>query len=492
MFLSVLLFLCFASASSFSAEVKGDTFSINGTKVIKLRGTHYERGYAYGFLLAKEILEVYEGYFVNVAMKEMKPYYSTLLLSFKTSAKLDDKYLQEVQGIIDGINATDYKDDFYDIWNRDIDKYDLLFANSIVELASNFGCSALMSWGDATPSLQGEMIVTRHLDWFDMPELYNNSLIVAHDPSEPDEQRWVSFGFAGLFGLLSGVNTSGVAAFQHMGNSNQYTLGEPYEPVFFTLRNAVELKDYNGDGACASSDIVDAIFDQTQGGTFIVDAIGAVKNQDSAVVIECTGTFKEVRSIGDNSNIPGTNLLATNHFRKLEPAAECQRYNAVQALLMEDDKITSERSWDIMALGAGLTNNLQVIQFIPSTKLINFGFTDEFDFGWDKEPFSIFFDDLFAPTSVVESSSKKMKYVKSAPNPASSSLSVELFVGELGNVHFEIVQSNGKVAKAFDLTSDGNGLLSFDLDLSDLNAGVYFLRATISGEVSTSRIIVVK
>lgn len=490
-----LALFCILGAAQANAEIKGDTLRINGIKVLKVYGNHYERGYAYGHFLAKEIYDVYFHYFIQNAMGNLLPYYSQLKDNVQLNAQIDPKYVDEAQGIVDGINSTDFNSTFYDIWERDFDKYDLLLANTIVEIASNFGCAALMSWGDATlsdPVLKGEMIVTRHLDWSKSPYLYKNQLILAVDPDEADEQRWISFGFPGLIGVLSGVNNSGLAAFQHMGVINDYVMGSAYEPIFFSLRRAIEQKDVNNDGLSRTDDIVDAIMSKTQGGSFIIDAVNSIENNDSAVVIECTGVNKAVRSIDEYSQISGTNLLATNHFRKLYPAEECDRYDAVQESLLLNNKMSLNRSWDVMADGAGVQNSMQTIQFVPAAKDIRIGFTDAISLGWEKEPFAFNFDDLFAPTSVIETASSSLNIKKISPNPAVNSIKVDFTLTNSSNVEIQIVSPSGRIEKSINLDYLLSGDYSQSIDISGLASGVYFIKVKTDKISVTNKIITLK
>ncbi|MFC2131996.1 hypothetical protein ACFLSQ_11220 [Bacteroidota bacterium] len=66
--LLVLLFYSFGN-NSLAGEVNGDTSSVNDNKVIKVWGTHYERGYAYGYLLADEVIDILENYLIKEAFQ---------------------------------------------------------------------------------------------------------------------------------------------------------------------------------------------------------------------------------------------------------------------------------------------------------------------------------------------------------------------------------------------------------------------------------------
>jgi len=481
---------------STAKEIKGDTLSINGIKVILLNGTHQERGYAYGRLLAKEIYDVYNNYFIELGNGILKLLYEDLILNvLKSEANINQRFLIEAEAIVEGIYDSEFGNDFDNIWGRKFDAYDLIASNSIVEIFSNFGCSSLSSWGESTigsSQLQGDLIITRHLDWEDHPTLYNNHLIAAHNPSEQDQQKWVSFGFPGLFGTLSSINESGVAAFLNMGNYNFFEGEENFELILLSIRNAIELKDYNGDGKSSTADVIESIYDNIQTGGFIVHTVGARKKLDSALVVECSGAKKAVRSIGEYSNLDGNNLLATNHFRKLAVPEFCSRYNFVQSLLKIDSKITPERSWNVMKQGAGITNNLQVIQFIPATMDIAIGFTDKFTYGWEQDPFVFNFFDLFSNTSVINRSNSVFLSLQVSPNPVSAITNFKYELSSDALVYIDIISTNGAILNSYELGFKNQGFHTESMDFSYMPNGMYFVKFRTSNQVISTKIAIIR
>ena len=58
----LILVLIIFSSFCFAQVVNGDTLTVDGKKILKIWGTHSERGYAYGYLMAENIKDVFEGY----------------------------------------------------------------------------------------------------------------------------------------------------------------------------------------------------------------------------------------------------------------------------------------------------------------------------------------------------------------------------------------------------------------------------------------------
>ncbi len=474
-------------------EVKGNLTEINSIPVLQLWGNHYERGYAYGNLMAEQIDIILVDYFIGYLLKNDMAQYATLSSVVNSILIVEDKYQNEAQGIAKGFNETPYANRFKELAGRDLEAKDMLFANSIVELESLFGCSAIMSWGDATmqdPSLQGELVITRHLDWQKVSWLYNNHIVIATNPDEEDEQRWVSFGFPGLFGCLSGVNESSLVAFQHMGNKPEGSIfGKQVEPIFLAIRNAIEMKDFNQDGQCNTADVFDAVGKNTTGGGFIVDAAGAIANGDSAIVIESSMDYGTVsRVLGENSNVSGTNLVATNHFRKLEPAIDCDRYDRLQEALSIDDQITVAGSWEVLKNAAGIPNNLQTIEVIPAENKILLSLSTEELCSWEIQATEFLFEDFFKTTGVEDNAGKVLYSVKAYPNPVVDRLNITMNAESDRNIEIVLCDLTGaSLTNVFSGTISNQNEIS--IDMTDFAKGAYLLQIKSERSVSAIKII---
>ena len=238
--ISVFILMIFSSFS-FAQVVNGDTLTVDGKKILKVWGTHSERGYAYGYLMAENIKEVFEGYVLGSLFFNSATLYTNTRNYFIDNFEVEQKYIYESIAMINGIQAAGVSI-FCSVLNRDLDEIDILLSNSIVDIAAlggdnftnRFGCSSLSSWGQNTiqdPDLNGQLVITRNMDWTPHPTLLDNHLLVVQFPSEPDEISWLSFTFAGMFGALSAINENGVATFMNMGNYNNH----PNLNTFFTI-----------------------------------------------------------------------------------------------------------------------------------------------------------------------------------------------------------------------------------------------------------------
>ncbi|RLD57872.1 MAG: hypothetical protein DRJ05_09005, partial [Bacteroidetes bacterium] len=374
--LTTILFIVIAFSSTFSQVVKGYIVSDSANlTVVKIWGTHEERGFAYGYLLGDKISDMVTGY--------MQPVFGGFLDDARQiiidgeDLSIDSVFVYEAMALIDGMNAAgtnvaniDYVDGL--VFNSFLDVVKLLGMS-----AEGPGCSSLMSWGDATmgTDLDGKSVISRHLDWSPNSTLINNQVLVIHVPSEEDEQTWAMVGFAGQMSVLSGFNQN-LAVFQHMMSdfAGVPTHGLGYEPVWLTMRKAIEKADYNNDGENNTADLRDAVNGNTMGFAdgFIITALAPSTSGDDgliALVAEVAPQNPKI-TFRDNSysdNIPGDNLYAANsEIKRNNSNNYCTRYYAVINAIGDGTEIGSEENWQIMRDNSnGSSGNIQFMQFIP-------------------------------------------------------------------------------------------------------------------------------
>jgi len=159
----------------FAQEPQGYIEYKENKKLVRVWGTHYERGYAQGYLLCDEITDVFCTYFVGYLFNNNAYLYGLTRANFEQNFVVDNKYITEGNGLLDGMVAGGQTLYNY-VLERDIDVTDLMMCNSIVDFtddkalfANNKLCSSITSWGTSTinaPELLGESIITRFLIGF--------------------------------------------------------------------------------------------------------------------------------------------------------------------------------------------------------------------------------------------------------------------------------------------------------------------------------------
>jgi len=490
----LFLFLPFAlHAQPVQGEIIADTANIT---VVKVYGSHEERAYAMGYLLADKFGDIYNGY-IKPLFGSSLPLARQIILE-GIHIRIDSLFHEEAKALVKG--AADAGLD-----TTGISYLDVLVSNSMLDLMAlgdefantggGPGCSSLMNWGDATAGtdLDGKSVISRHLDWTPDPHLTSNQVMVIHIPYETDEQPWLLIGFAGQLFALSGLNASGLSCYQHMMSDftgqGQYNKG--YEPVWLTLRKALESKDFNGDGDNNTLDVRDAILDNPQGfadGYIITASAGSGQAADSliALVAEVAPMhpFITFRSSDFPDSIPGDNLYAANYeIRRNNHYHFCPRYLGVKQGLGQGTGIGSQENWDIMRLYSNSgTGNIQFMQFIPEWMKLDLSVYQNKP-AYQCEPVSYDVAWLFSPFSAAGEAFLE-NTVRVFPNPVEDCLFLDL-QGVDRESRYLVYNLAGVVVKEGALNRGGKT----EIFTGDLGSGLYIIRVFAGESLHHARFV---
>lgn len=375
-----LLLILFILAVPLAAQVNGDLQYIGDKGILQVWGSHYERGYAQGYLLAGPTLDVFDDFFYSMFVFSDPVRYAYLWNYYQDHFETDPRLAEEAQGLIAGVGAAG-SSLYHNGLQRDITYEDVLLANTFLDLQHlrnslgdedvDFGCASLASWGISTQQdslLAGSSVITRWLDWTLYDCLVDNPLLVVHHPSEPDEQKWLAITVPGWLGAASAISETGVWASLNVGSDHSVVNQTGLDPIFFDIRRSLERVDYNGDGASNALDVAAAIQAGNNLTGTIIHTLSESAGQTVSIAIENNNMGTALRYYDDpDSDLPGQNLAATNHFRLLTFPSCCSRYANIQDSLNTDHNITAKRQWSLMSGAAGQDTNLSAIQYTPST-----------------------------------------------------------------------------------------------------------------------------
>lgn len=453
---ALVLFALVATAATTpaSAQVNGRLQVIDGKPILTVWGTHAERGYAQGYLRGAEGKEMFDDYIVGYCCDGSALTYWLMRLHYTNNYSVDAKYEAEAEAVIQGMS-----DAGVSLYNstlmRDIDATDMLVANAIVDLSTlaskrPFACSSMSSWGGSTiadPFLDGHLVITRLLDWSKHPTLTDNPLLTVHFPAEPDEQPWICIGYAGLFGALSAISESGVSAYLNMGNNETSNGGPPYHPILLTVRNGMEGADYDGDGKHTPADVVAAIEDRARNIDTIVHVTKDEGLSSRPIIIESNNAAGvAVRNQTDNTEVPGDNLVATNHFRVLYPPVYCDRYAAIVDSLTASTEMTCERSWNVMAGAAGtFGSNIQCIEYVESEGLLLWSLDTYSEPAYAQAPTELSVTDLFGCPMGVNGAAGPPVLRQNAPNPFNPRTQIAFSLSEPSACRLRVYDVSGRL-----------------------------------------------
>lgn len=485
----ILCLICFLSAAS--AEINGSVETIGEIRVVNLWGTWEEMGYAHGYLLGPDLMELYEGYFLELAggLSNVE----LLRANFNSYFTVPVEFSDYASGIIAG--AADTISIWSPVYGRDLDALDIYITSSVPDLSAMVDfpqllCSSASAWGDATygdPVLNGTPAVSRNLDYYvDLNgSILEMSRLFVYEPAEG--QDWVSVSFPGFMGSLSGMNESGVNASLNMGNYQGTTQTYPsFVPICMALTLGLCREDFDGSGSHDILDLMSAVTFWNRANSYDIHitsppALSAGGNP--AVVAEVNNQLGfQFRYSSDEPSIAPDHLLLTNHHRILYPPVSCYRYAYMLDSLDADPDVTLPRLWNFMrAVGfspePGSGGTLQTMIFQPSQRRLGLAFASQGIAAPEKSPQWIEWNDIYPnhdPQGIQEGQPGISMFL--LQNPAESVVSV--YADE--PVSLSLYDLGGRLMDVCFIQTSAN---LYTADVSHLPSSVYAVHAR-SGESS--------
>ena len=330
-------------------------------KYLQVWGSHYDMGYAYGFLLAEEIMAQFNRFLIgntSLHMFSVSAWENVILPYWRLKFSVPTKYQNEAEGVYDGMVAKGVSLTCPAL-TREITVEDILCYNATIDFVP-YMCASISGWGESTindDSLQGGLIICRNGDFIagQYTSVGNTSMMAAYAPNGSDEQEFVTYCPAGIIGLNAGVNQEGVGVSPNAGThwDTAYIAPNSLIPEMFSMRNAVEIIDPDSSG---TNDIFDITYSLDHS-TFLFTQDLHLFSPYDAFHATPTGIL-EINNIGDslrlaaNNNIPPQidsqyNLAVTNHHRVLYPPIYCWRYQRLADSLNADFHLTTQRAINI-------------------------------------------------------------------------------------------------------------------------------------------------
>ncbi|MBI4648368.1 MAG: T9SS type A sorting domain-containing protein [Bacteroidia bacterium] len=480
----IFVLILFFIGNSYSQQVNGEILSNTGNiTVVRVWGTHYERGFAYGYLCSQKIESLFEDFIL--------PNYGSLLpiakaiIGNENYFSIAPIYVEEANAMIDGMASAG-------IDTTGISYLDIFVVNFMTDLSGFYplknlniqNCSSLMDWGDATAEtdLNGKSVIAHHLDANETDSaLVHNQVMVVHIPSEQDEQPWLLTGPAGQMVASQALNNSGLSAFLNTVNGFSAENNQAYEPVTLAIRKGLEKLDYNNDGVNNVNDIRDALLSNTNGyasGFIVCSLAPSTAGDDSliAIVAELTPQQPYIifRSNNYSDSIDGDNLYAANSMIKRNDAHEyCPRYLNVSNEIHNSyygQNIGSGDNWNIMKTQSVQSSNLQFMQFIPEDRLFKISVRDEANPAYTFPPSVFDIDDLFLITGNNELNTNNNPSFSVYPNPVKNELTIDILNSDNKKQRFEISDLTGRIIYTSFVDKKTT------VDMSKLTNGVYLVK----------------
>jgi len=498
----ILLALLLLAASVFG-QANGNLNQIGDKKILHVWGDHYQRGYAQGYYLAPQIVEVFNDFYWTMFCYSSTDFYSFIGDYYTQHFAYDQRMFFEALGMAEGMTASG-QNLYHNGLGRNLTTDDILLLNTVYDMVQvrsqksgkndlELGCASLSSWGTGTAAdslLASSGVITRFLDVTQNTALINNPIMVVHHPSESDEGKWLSITIPGFLGSLTAISESGVCASLNTGSENYAPNPFDLSPILFDLRRGIERTDYDGNGAHNPLDELAAIADGNHLSGTIIHTLGETNGTVYSSVIETRNGTTQARLDNQNGNLPTHHLAATNHFRLISGAACCTRYSNIQDSLYADSNITAKRQWRVLSGAAGLENTLGAIQFTPSTGALLWASATMDEPAYLRPALSFDLADIFS-FSVDNSDEVQVPVlndVKLYPNPLLRGKKLYLKSAE-GITQIELYNLKGQ--KVFsEVLSGAKGEIGLNLPTAHLPKGVYLLKSTTSTRTGRTKKLV--
>ncbi|MDD2228107.1 MAG: T9SS type A sorting domain-containing protein [Candidatus Cloacimonetes bacterium] len=493
--------LLFFLLSFLSAQVNGQLSQIEGKNILHVWGTHSERGYALGYLMGNNLMNVFSNYFFPAVSGSNAYYYNNLLQAYTQNFVIPERYVNEAQGVINGMQDAGIST-YHNGLARNLTVDDILFVNGIVDIAGasrtglELGCSSLSSWGASTmgdPSLQGALSITRMLDWNRNQSLIANPVLVVHHPSEANERKWMSFTYPGLFGALSAIAEDNAAAFLNMGNIHAATNLANLTPVLLDIRSGLELLDYNSDGLHSTEDVFASVMDGHHMSGTIIHNTQQWQDSCRATIIETNNSGTVRRLMGENSDIAGDNLAATNHFRALTAPVNCYRYSNIIDSLAFNPYVGEDRQWMLLKGAAAVTNNMMMIQYLPTLNKVLWSNATATLAAYTQTPLELDTTALFdnPVSNSDEYLSPATLSLISYPNPLRSGQSLS-FKASPSITNMKVYNLRGQLIHQVSNTSSSSISIPSNI-FAKQASGIYFIKATErNGTITQAKLLYLK
>jgi isopenicillin-N N-acyltransferase like protein len=324
---------------------KGALKSVNGVPVLFLQGTPQEIGTQQGKLVGKHVSKLID--FPKAFLKK--------------SGRGGQWTLATIAGkvLLRNLSPDHRAELMATIKSSGLDADAVIVANTMLELRRMGGCSTLIVGKDRSKT--GGVLFGRNFDFPPMGVLDKYGIVTVYRPK--GKHAFVSIGFPGLLGVISGMNDAGlcVATLDVYGakdGSAKFDLSG--KPMMFTFRRILE--------ECKTVKEAHALLKRSKATTWMNLTVA---DADGGMVFELTPKSVVPRK-------PDHNLLAcTNHFRTdaLCTSKSCRRY----ASLIKSRTYTKVGLDDLKTLMHSANQKTWTIQtmiFEPSAMKLHVSLTD--------------------------------------------------------------------------------------------------------------------
>jgi hypothetical protein len=360
-------------------DVNGILSTIENMRVLKLYGSHYEMGYAHGYLLGPEILERQES---NLAKEGVLNLYENQVLPNIQQVHFPQEYHEEIRGQFEGVKARTTNGIVYSaVLGREVDFNDALALNCLSTFASREMCSSFSAWGRMTQN--SEVLTAYNHDCKTSLGYTGNWYIIVRVPDEGSGAiPTICAGLAGDMNVHTTMNSKGITlACQGIDLHNAPTSTTDFTPEGIIFRKLIEYVDADSplDGI---KNILNVLY-TVESEALMMSWPNSVSNTHSAAV-EIDGNLSQNHGYSlrypDNHN---SYIIQTNSFWLRYPLQPCQRYDNIASRMESisagnEPPFTIDSAWQLLSearIGGDFLTEIAVV-FEPVKKRMHVAFAE--------------------------------------------------------------------------------------------------------------------
>jgi len=311
------------AAPAAATPTKGELVEVKGLRVLRLRGTPRQRGYAHGYLLAREVMQLFNRYGGMIA-RDRERYETVIRKEIRERFDFPEEVREEVVGMLAGLGARLSGEGLSTFLGRPIDETDLLAMQAFPDWYP-IACSSFVAWGALSP---GGPVAGRNLDFFVHPVLLDNHIAIVNARSgagDSARRAWATITWPGLVGALTGMNEDGTVVFLHDANARLADAHRGCLPRMLAARRILEMAGANAPAADAMALLKDT--PTRWGGLIFVAGARAGEARGAAGCLERDGRGTSLRLASADPLARGVDAFAcTNHFRVRADPRPSERY----------------------------------------------------------------------------------------------------------------------------------------------------------------------
>ncbi|TWT43822.1 hypothetical protein RAS1_02220 [Phycisphaerae bacterium RAS1] len=365
------------------ADLHGRLTAQDGISIVEIWGTPEKAGFAYGWLVATDVVELFDEFVLHPRITPSPALYESSILPAACGRfEWPEAYRAEIEGVFAGAVARLGASKVYSKrLERALRVEDLLVANS---MADWFGlmCSSFSAWGSLSEG--GQTITARNLDFPFTPTMRKAQLVLVRR-ADDSKHAWATVTWPGLIGVYTGMNDAGVTMLMHDSNGLPMSAGLPFTPRSLVLREALEAAS-----AATFIDDVRGVFEKRRvmvGNNIHVsrpaDESRPAADGPNAAIFEYDANKQGhgvTLRLGDAKDAASTNgappaslAICTNHMRSRRDPQRCERYERLSAelakLAKDGRRLDGRGALDLLRC-VTRDDTLHSIALLPATQTI--------------------------------------------------------------------------------------------------------------------------